>query len=82
MLFEDQKSLGLNELEDRKLQPQEFDIGLLIVARSLEQSAENSKALLENGFWIADDEGADGSARMMTASKGCQRTSRWPPMAA
>jgi hypothetical protein len=47
----------------RELQPEQFDIGGLVVARTAKQDAENARRLLEHRAGIANDEGAQCSTQ-------------------
>ena len=60
--LERQDALGLHQLEQAELQPEQLDIGRLVVLRALEQGAEDAQRLLQHRPGIADDEGADRGA--------------------
>ena len=70
VLLEHQQTLRLNQFEDRKLQSEQFDVGLLVVTRALEQRTKDTKALFEDGLGVADDEGADGRTQDDDGFKG------------
>ena len=60
MRLERQDALGLHQLEQAELQPEQFDIGRLVVFRPAEQRAKHAERGLQHRTGIADHEGADG----------------------